>query len=280
MRIEHASIVDQQVDGRLAKRLGKGDDGSGIGHIERVDGQAIRMAGREVGQCHGAFGRTAGGMDTPGPVGEETAHELQSDAAIGAGDDECGGGRGGHGQDSGWRRCARGRDDDRLGKRGYKVAQAGVGPNGRRRRPSRRIAAMSSERIAPFLGTWILDLDESEFDQSELPQAATCRIEEEFGLVSIRMSILSASGEEIGGEITGVPGAPGARLSESGLADRLLLYFEDEYTLTSEAKRGDLTLMTARRRLSDDGQSLEVEQSVVVPGQGPVINTGIYRRAQ
>lgn len=38
--------------------------------------------------------------------------------------------------------------------------------------------------------------------------------------------------------------------------------------------------MTARRRLSDDGQSLEVEQSVVVPGQGPVINTGIYRRAQ
>lgn len=139
---------------------------------------------------------------------------------------------------------------------------------------------MSNERIAPFLGTWILDLDESEFDQSELPQAATCRLEEEFGLVSIRMSILSASGEEIGGEITGVPGAPGARLSESGLADRLLLYFEDEYTLTSEAKRGDLTLMTARRRLSDDGQSLEVEQSVVVPGQGPVINTGIYRRAQ
>lgn len=145
---------------------------------------------------------------------------------------------------------------------------------------TKRNAAMSSEQIGPFLGTWILDLDESEFDQSDLPQAATCRIEEEFGLVTIRMSIISASGEEISGEITGVPGAPGARLSESGLADRLLLYFEDEQTLTSEAKRGNLTLMTARRRLSDDGQSLEVEQSVEVPGQGAVVNTGIYRRAQ
>jgi hypothetical protein len=139
---------------------------------------------------------------------------------------------------------------------------------------------MTTDQIAPFLGKWILDLDESEFDQSDLPRAATCTIEEEFGLVTIRMSIISAGGEEIAGEITGVPGKAGQRLSESGLADRLLLFFEDERTLTSEAKRGELTLMSARRRLSEDGHSMEVEQTVAVPGQGPVVNTGMYRRAQ
>ena len=37
--------------------------------------------------------------------------------------------------------------------------------------------------------------------------------------------------------------------------------------------------MTARRLLSEDGRSMEIEQTVEVPGEGPVVNTGIYRRA-
>ncbi|MHC5655572.1 hypothetical protein [Stappia sp.] len=139
---------------------------------------------------------------------------------------------------------------------------------------------MTSISISPFLGTWILDLDESEFDQSDLPRAATCRIEEEFGLVTIRTSIVSVEGETIEGELSGVPGGPGQRLSESGLADRLTLFFEDEMTLTSQASRKGIVLMSARRTLSEDGGTLEIEQTVSVPGQGDVVNTGVYRRAQ
>jgi hypothetical protein len=137
-----------------------------------------------------------------------------------------------------------------------------------------------TDQIAPFLGTWILDLDESEFDQSDLPKAGRCMIEEEFGLVCIRMTLIAADGETLEGEITGVPGGAGQRLSESGLADRLHLFFEDAQTLTSQAKRGEQVLMTARRRLSEDGRSMEIEQTVEVPGEGAVVNTGIYRRAQ
>lgn len=137
-----------------------------------------------------------------------------------------------------------------------------------------------TDTIAPFLGTWMLDLDESEFDQSDLPRSATCTIEEEFGLIRIRMITITADGERLEAEIAGVPGGPGERLGESGLADRLLLFFEDETTLTSQAKRGDMVLMSARRMLSEDGRTLEIEQSVEVPGEGTVVNTGIYRRAQ
>ena len=137
-----------------------------------------------------------------------------------------------------------------------------------------------TDQITPFLGTWMLDLDESEFDQSDLPRSATCRIEEDFGLVRIRMTTITAEGEQLEGEIAGVPGGPGERLSESGLADRLLLFFEDARTLTSQAKRGTVVLMSARRVLSDDGTVLEIEQTVEVPGEGSVVNTGLYRRVQ
>lgn len=137
-----------------------------------------------------------------------------------------------------------------------------------------------TDQIAPFLGTWLLDLDDSEFDQSDLPRSGQCRIEEEFGLVTIRMMLVTAEGETVEGEMAAIPGGPGQRLSQSGLADRLLLFFEGDRTLTSEAKRGDEVLMTARRRLSEDGRTLEIEQSVNVPGQGEVVNTAIYRRAQ
>ena len=139
---------------------------------------------------------------------------------------------------------------------------------------------MTGESIVPFLGTWVLDLDESEFDQSDLPRAATCRIEEEFGLVTIRHQVVTSDGETVEGEITGVPGGPGERLSESGLADRLTLTLEDERTLTSQATRNGRVLMTAKRMLSQDGTTLEIEQTVVVPGEGEIVNTGFYRRAQ
>ncbi|NRG16877.1 hypothetical protein HPQ64_04135 [Rhizobiales bacterium] len=136
------------------------------------------------------------------------------------------------------------------------------------------------EKIAPFLGTWLLDHDESEFDQSAPPQSASCRIEEEFGLVRILMTVVEADGEKMEAEISGVPDGPETRMSESGLIDRLSLYFEGERTLTSEGKRKGLTLMRARRTLSEDGRSLEIEQTVEVPGEGRISNSAVYKRAQ
>lgn len=136
------------------------------------------------------------------------------------------------------------------------------------------------DKIKPFLGTWLLDLDESEFDQSALPRSGSCRIEEEFGLVSIHMSLVEAEGGALDVVLSGLPDGPETPMRESGLIDSMALYFEGSRTLTSQGKRNGVPLMTARRRLSDDGHTLEIEQTVEVPGQGPVSNTAIYRRAQ
>lgn len=138
----------------------------------------------------------------------------------------------------------------------------------------------TAEMIAPFIGTWLLDHDRSTFDQSSPPQSASCRIEEEFGLIRILMKVVEADGEVMEAEISGVPGGPETRMSESGLIDRMALYFEDEHTLTSEGKRKGMTLMKARRTLSEDRTQLEIEQTVEVPGEGTISNSAIYRRAQ
>lgn len=137
-----------------------------------------------------------------------------------------------------------------------------------------------TDRIKPFLGTWLLDVDESEFDQGALPRAGSCRIEERFGLISFKVAMTEATGETVKAEFTGVPDGRETPLIESGLADRLVLYFADDRTLVSEARRQGATLMTARRTLSEDGQILTIEQTVQVPGQGPVSNSAVYRRAQ
>ncbi len=136
------------------------------------------------------------------------------------------------------------------------------------------------DKIKPFLGTWLLDLEESEFDQSALPRSGSCRIEEEFGLVQIHMSMVDASGEILNATLSGIPNGPSTPMTESGLIDAMAFYFEGERTLTSAATRGGIALMTARRTLSADNRTLEIEQSVNVPGQGEVSNTAIYRRAQ
>ncbi|MBA5778491.1 hypothetical protein H2509_15280 [Stappia sp. F7233] len=136
------------------------------------------------------------------------------------------------------------------------------------------------DKIRPFLGTWLLDLDDSEFDQSALPRSGSCRIEEEFGLVNIRMSLVESGGDELNVVLSGIPDGPETPMRESGLIDSMVLYFEGSRTLTSQARRNGVPLMTARRTLSDDGHALEIEQTVEVPGQGLVSNTAIYRRAQ
>ncbi len=137
-----------------------------------------------------------------------------------------------------------------------------------------------SDEITPFLGLWLMDVDACEFDQSDLPRSGSCRIEEEFGLVHIHMSLVDASGEVLNAQMSGVPGGPETRMKESGLVDSMALFFEDARTLVSQAKRDGAVLMSAKRVLSDDGQTLEIEQTVAVPGEGPVSNTAIYRKAQ
>ncbi|MEP3275468.1 MAG: hypothetical protein ABJN26_19855 [Stappiaceae bacterium] len=134
--------------------------------------------------------------------------------------------------------------------------------------------------IPPFLGTWIMDPDESEYDQGDPPKSGTYRIEDESGLLIFSMNWIDAEGVSHSESFSGIPNGKPVRLRESGLVDELVLYFEKPTKLVSEARRNGLTIMKATRELSDDGASMTVDQTVHVLDEQTFVNTSIYHRAQ
>ncbi|WP_299478883.1 hypothetical protein [uncultured Roseibium sp.] len=139
---------------------------------------------------------------------------------------------------------------------------------------------MIDDKITPFLGTWILDADESEFEQGDPPQSATLRIEDNFGMVSFSMSQISAEGEDSSDTFEAVPDGPEVKLGKSGLVDAMRLVFKGDRNLVSEARRGGLTIMKAERELSEDGRTLTVTQTVHLVDVASFTNTSVYRKAQ
>ncbi|EAV41964.1 hypothetical protein [Roseibium aggregatum] len=139
---------------------------------------------------------------------------------------------------------------------------------------------MIEDKLAPFLGTWILDTEESDFEQGEPPRSATLKIDENFGVAVFTMNQVAADGEVTNDTFEAMPDGPEVRLGKSGLVDAMRLVFQGDRNLISEARRGGLTIMKADRALSDDGRTLTVTQTVHLVDVASYTNVSVYRRAQ
>ncbi len=137
-----------------------------------------------------------------------------------------------------------------------------------------------SDKIGPFLGNWILDADESEFEQGEPPKSATMKIEDNFGMTVFTMNTVSADGEVTNDSFEAIPDGPEVKLGKSGLVDAMRLVFKNDRNLVSEARRGGLTIMKAERELSEDGRTLTVTQTVHLVDVDSFTNVSVYHRAQ
>ncbi|WP_153771362.1 hypothetical protein [Labrenzia sp. CE80] len=137
-----------------------------------------------------------------------------------------------------------------------------------------------SDKIGPFLGTWILDADESEFEQGDPPKSATLKIEDNFGMAVFSMNTVSADGEVTNDNFEALPDGPEVKLGKSGLVDAMRLVFDGDDKLVSEARRGGLTIMKATRELSTDRQTLTVTQVVHLVDVDSFTNVSVYKRAQ
>ncbi|WP_209010945.1 hypothetical protein [Labrenzia sp. PHM005] len=139
---------------------------------------------------------------------------------------------------------------------------------------------MTEDKIAPFLGTWILDAAECDFEQGDPPKSATLKIEDNFGMAIFTMNQVSADGEVTNDSFEAMPDGPEVKLGKSGLVDAMRLVFQNDRNLVSEARRGGLTIMKAERELSDDGQTLTVTQTVHLVDVASFKNISVYHRAQ
>lgn len=137
-----------------------------------------------------------------------------------------------------------------------------------------------ADPIAPFLGSWILDVEACDYEQGEPAQGGSYAIEADDLGLTFHMRWIDATGEEHAVSFTGQPGTQETALKQSGLADALLLYLEKEGGLVSEARRDGTVLMRAVRRLSDNNATMTIEQTVHLPDGSTSTNTMVYRRAQ
>ncbi len=139
---------------------------------------------------------------------------------------------------------------------------------------------MIEDKLAPFLGNWILDTGESDFEQGEPPKSATLKIEDNFGMVRFTMNQVAADGEVTNDTFEAMPDGPEVKLGKSGLVDAMRLVFESDRNLVSEARRGGLTIMKAERELSEDGNTLTLTQTVHLVDVASFKNITVYRKAQ
>lgn len=137
-----------------------------------------------------------------------------------------------------------------------------------------------TDPIAPFLGSWILDTDASDFEQGEPAQSGTYEIEAGDEGLTFHMRWFDADGVENAVSFTGRPNARDIPLGKSGLADALALFLTRDGALVSEARRQDTVIMRASRRLSDANATLTIEQTVYLSSDEDYTNTMVYRRAQ
>jgi len=138
---------------------------------------------------------------------------------------------------------------------------------------------MTEFRVDPYLGRWILDLDESEFDQGEAPAGGTYEITREGDILSFRVGWTDAEGRVEAVSFAGRADGRSMPLRQSGLADGFRHFLDDEGALVTEASKDGVVLMTARRSLIEGQSMMMIEQTVNVPGTGPVSNSAVYRRA-
>lgn len=136
-----------------------------------------------------------------------------------------------------------------------------------------------SDPIAPFLGTWVLDVDASDFEQGDPPQAGSCKIEAEDAHLVFHLLGLDAKGETTEAEFRAAPDGRPKKLDESGLVDAMVLYLRPDGALVSEARRGGAALMSAVRKISEDEQTMTITQTVHLPDETSVVDTTVYRRA-
>ncbi len=136
------------------------------------------------------------------------------------------------------------------------------------------------ERLRPFLGTWILDPDVSNYEQGSVPWGGSMKILEKDGEIGFFMKTVEGEGETVEANFSGIPDGEDRPMPQNPFADTLSLSLNTDGDLVSEAKRGGLTIMVAKRELNEDGSQLTIYQTVHLLDAGSFTNEAVYVRAQ
>ena len=129
-----------------------------------------------------------------------------------------------------------------------------------------------------FLGTWFLDTNSCDYEQSEPPRWECYTIAEVAGRLQFAVNWTDSDGESHHVEFSGRANAGREQFAGGDLADTMVIEAPSPRELTSRAYYRDRELMTAQRQLDDTGTAMRVVQQVRLPDGTRSTNVGIYRK--
>ena len=129
-----------------------------------------------------------------------------------------------------------------------------------------------------FLGTWTLDPDSCDYEQSEPPKEGTYRIEERGDQLHFIMRWVDAQDEEHLLSFSGPPNGQALPFAGGPLADALAITAVSERELnTSGFYRGE-ECMVAQRQLDATGSAMRVTQVVRFTDGSSAANIAVYHK--
>lgn len=140
----------------------------------------------------------------------------------------------------------------------------------------------------PFLGTWILQADQSDYQFGDPPAAGTYTIapaadgEHDGAGYLVTMAWTDAAGQAHELSYFGIPDGQthpfAAPDPEKSPVDATSMTRVDERTLDSASFKAGKQIAHARRHLAPDGRTMTVTQSGTTPAGKPFANVSTYRR--
>lgn len=140
------------------------------------------------------------------------------------------------------------------------------------------VGDMASAIYSGFLGTWTLDPDSCDYEQSEPPKEGTYRIEERGDQLHFIMRWVDEKDEEHLLSFSGPPNGQALPFPGGVLADALAIKAVSERELNTSAYFQGEERMIAQRQLDATGYAMRVTQVVRFSDGSSAANIAVYHK--
>lgn len=129
-----------------------------------------------------------------------------------------------------------------------------------------------------FLGHWDMDPAENRYEAGQPPLSGSYTIEPEGAAYLFKMAWTSADGQPFQMDYRTTPDCVAYPYENPAVADTIKTTRVDAYTLDTETTKSGKVIVTGRRVLSPDGQTMTITQSGFLPDGTAFTNRSVYRR--
>lgn len=133
--------------------------------------------------------------------------------------------------------------------------------------------------IDPFLGTWELDPEQSDYQLGTPPQKGTYQLIPEGEQIAVAMDWTDAAGKDFHMVYYMTPDGEDHAYTDSPAVDAIQSTILDARTLETLSKKDGNIVASGLRELSDDGKTMRVIQRGATPDGQTFANVALYRKS-